>query len=189
MTARTESRDPGHNRSGELCSLCYPAFPAQRRNKKRGEEVEVQTGAADVYLESLSPARKVAMEKLREVVRTNLPDGFEEHFSYGMIGFVVPLSIYPAGYHARKNEPLPFISLASQKNHIALYHMGMYGNPALTKWFREEYSTETSALPDMAKSCIRFRHPDRIPFDLIAKLCGKMSVQEYIVQYELSRKR
>ncbi len=151
--------------------------------------MEVQTGAADVYLESLSPARKVAMEKLREVVRTNLPDGFEEHFSYGMIGFVVPLSLYPAGYHARKNEPLPFISLASQKHHIALYHMGMYGNPGLTEWFLEEYQKEMPGPPDMAKSCIRFRHTDRIPFDLIARLCGKMSVEEYISQYEASRKK
>ena len=148
-----------------------------------------QADLVETYLEALSPERKEALEKLREVVRTNLPEGFEEYFSYGMIGFVVPLSLYPAGYHARKNEPLPFISLASQKHHIALYHMGMYGNQALTEWFLEEYQKEMPGPPDMAKSCIRFRHNARIPFDLIARLCGKMSVREYISRYEASRKK
>ena len=92
--------------------------------------------AAQDILAELSPERQDVMERLLDVLRTHLPEGFEETISYGMIGFVVPLSTYPAGYHAKKGEPLPFMSLASQKNHVALYHMGVELFPDVLDWFR-----------------------------------------------------
>jgi len=133
--------------------------------------------------------RKPFVEKLRNVILTNLPEGFAEQLSYGMIGYVVPLSIYPKGYHTKKDEPLPFISLASQKKYIALYHMGLYGKPKLEKWFVKEYADRVPTKLDMGKSCIRFKNPDHIPYDLVAELCQKITVDEYISAYETALKR
>lgn len=127
-----------------------------------------------------------ALLPLRNVILANLPDGFLEHVSNGMINYVVPLSIYPQGYHAKKGEPLPFISLASQKNHIALYHMGLYDNQEVEKWFVAEYARRVSTKLDMGKSCIRFKNPDTIPYELIAELCQKITVDDYIRFYESS---
>lgn len=106
-----------------------------------------------------------------------------------MISYVVPLSRYPKGYHVKKDEPLHFLSLASQKNHIALYHMGLYGNQALLEWFTEAYAKRVPTKLDMAKSCIRFKNSNQIPYDLIAELCQKITVDEYINFYELALKR
>ena len=106
-----------------------------------------------------------------------------------MIGYVVPLTRYPQGYHVKKDEPLPFMSLASQKNHIALYHMGLYGNQAVEDWFVDEYAKRVPTKLDMGKSCIRFKNPDHIPYDLIAELVQKISVDEFISNYEKSMKR
>ncbi len=136
------------------------------------------------YMAELPEERKEAMEKLREVILKNLPKGYEETISYGMIGYVVPLLKYPKGYHVTKGEPLPFISLASQKNHIALYHMGLYAEPGLEEWFREEYKKRVTLKLDMGKSCIRLKKMEEIPFDLIGELCRKISVEEYIKAYE-----
>jgi uncharacterized protein YdhG (YjbR/CyaY superfamily) len=141
------------------------------------------------YIEALPEDRKPVIEKLREVILANLPDGFEEQISYGMISYVVPLSRYPQGYHVKKGEPLPFISLASQKNYLALYHMGLYGNPKLEEWFVKEYAEQVPTKLDMGKSCIRFKNPDHIPYDLIAELCQKITVDEYIDAYEHAVKR
>ncbi len=140
------------------------------------------------YLEALPEKRREAVEKLREVISSNLPEGFEERFADGMINYVVPLSIYPKGYHVKEGEPLPFISIASQKNHIALYHMGIYGDKDLETWFVEEYKKQVPTKLDMGKSCIRFKNPDRIPYDLIGELCTKISVENYIKSYESARK-
>jgi hypothetical protein len=110
--------------------------------------------------------------------------------SYGMIAFQVPLETYPAGYHAGKPlTPLPFINIASQKNHIALYHMGIYANPKILDWFRQEYPKNSTRKLDMGKSCIRFKKINDIPYDLIAELCGKISVAEWIETYENQIKR
>jgi len=128
------------------------------------------------YLAAIPEDRKAVIEKLRKVILANLPEGYEEQISYGMIGYVVPLSRYPQGYHAKAGEPLPFLSLASQKNHIALYHMGLYEDPELEKWFVKEYADQVPTKLDMGKSCIRFKNPDHIPYDLIAELCQKMTV-------------
>ena len=143
----------------------------------------------DQYIRELAPAHRDAVTKLRETISTHLPDGFAETMSYGMIGFVVPHSLYPAGYHANPVLPLPFINIASQKRHIALYHMALYADEELMKWFVAEYRRQTGKEPDMGKSCIRFRKTDEIPFDLIAELTRKITPQQWIRACEESRKR
>ncbi len=136
------------------------------------------------YFIALPNDRKVAMNKLQTIILENIPKGFVQTMSYGMIGYVVPHSLYPDGYHCNPKLPLPFINIASQKNFIALYHMGIYANPELLKWFTDEFPKHTSQKLDMGKSCIRFKKMDQIPFDLIAKLVQKVSVEEWINMYE-----
>ncbi|MCG3165178.1 MAG: hypothetical protein POELPBGB_00940 [Bacteroidia bacterium] len=136
------------------------------------------------YLESLPDDRKKAMTELRKVILANLPKGFKEGMGYGMLGYVVPHSIYPAGYHCDPKQPLPFINIASQKNFIAVYHMGVYSDPKLLKWFTEEYVKHSKTKLDMGKSCIRFKKPEQIPFKLIGELASKITVQEWIDIYE-----
>ncbi len=136
------------------------------------------------YLEEIPEERKDALKKLRETILKNIPKGFVEQMTYGMIGYVVPHSIYPNGYHCTPELPLPFISFASQKNFIALYHMGIYANPELLNWFVTEYPKHSTQKLDMGKSCIRFKKANQIPFELIAELAQKMSVQEWITCYE-----
>ena len=136
------------------------------------------------YLSELSEDRKVPMLKLREAIKNNLPKGFEEVISYGMLGYVVPHSIYPAGYHCTPKLPLPFINLASQKNTISLYHMGIYGDKNLLDWFVAEYSKHAKSKIDMGKGCFRFKKMEDIPYALIGELATKISVQEWITFYE-----
>ena len=134
----------------------------------------------EAYIEELAEPRKSAVSKLRTVVKMGLPEGFEETMQYGMITFVVPHRLYPAGYHVNPKDPLPFISIASQKQYISLYHMGLYADPALMAWFRSEYEKAGVGRLDMGKSCVRFRREDRIPYTLIEELASKISVREYI---------
>ena len=136
------------------------------------------------YLAELPEDRKEAMQKLRTAIKDNLPKGFEEVISYGMIGYVVPHSIYPAGYHCTPKLPLPFINLASQKNFIAVYHMGIYGNKNLLDWFVAEYPKHAKTKIDMGKGCLRFKKMDDIPFELIGELATKISVKDWITIYE-----
>ncbi|MBK0403801.1 DUF1801 domain-containing protein [Adhaeribacter sp. BT258] len=136
------------------------------------------------YLETLPAERKEALGKLRNLMIENLPDGFEETMGYGMMGFVVPHSIYPAGYHCDPKQPLPFVSIASQKNFISVYHMGLYAKPELLEWFTSEYPKHVKTKLDMGKSCIRFKKPENIPFDLLAELFRKMTPQDWIEVYE-----
>lgn len=152
--------------------------------------MQYNVNSVDEYIAALPEERRPVIEKLRKIILTHLPEGFEEQLSYGMIGYVVPLSRYPQGYRAKKGEPLPFLSLASQKNHIALYHMGLYGNPKLEEWFVKEYTDRVPTKLDKGKSCIRFKNPDHIPYDLIAELCQIITVDDYIHSYEetLNRK-
>ncbi len=139
---------------------------------------------ADAYFDQLPEDRKAAMNQLRLTIKKNLPKGFVESFDYKMPGFSVPHSLYPEGYHCDPKIPLPFVSIASQKNFIALYHMGMYANPSLLKWFEEEFPKHSKTKLDMGKSCIRFKKPDAIPFDLIAELMTKMTPQDWIQLYK-----
>ena len=143
----------------------------------------------DDYLSELPEERKEPMQKLRKAFKENLPKGFEEVMSYGMIGYVVPHSIYPDGYHCDPKLPLPFINLASQKNFIAVYHMGIYGSTDLMNWFVAEYPKHVKTKLDMGKSCLRFKKMDDIPFDFIGELAKKMTVGEWIKGYEAVRKK
>ena len=136
------------------------------------------------FLSELPEDRKEAMLKLRNAIKENLPQGFEEVISYGMLGYVVPHSIYPSGYHCDPKLPLPFINLASQKNFIALYHMGIYANKNLESWFVSEYPKHVKSKLDMGKSCIRLKKMDDIPFDFIGELAAKVSLEDWISNYE-----
>ena len=136
------------------------------------------------YLNMLPEERKEPFNRLRKTILDHLPDGFSEMMSYGMIGYVVPHTLYPDGYHVNPKLPLPFINIASQKNYIALYHMGIYAMPDLMDWFLEEYPKHSSTKLDMGKSCIRFKETGQIPYALIGQLVEKISVQEWIEAYE-----
>ena len=136
------------------------------------------------YLAELPDDRKATMQKLRKTIKDNLPKGFEEVMCYGMLGYVVPHSIYPNGYHCDPKLPLGFMNLASQKNFIALYHMGVYANKELYDWFVAEYPKHCKTKLDMGKSCIRFKKIDDIPYDLIAELARKVTVEQWISNYE-----
>ena len=141
------------------------------------------------YLENISEDRKSAFDSLRKVILDNLPKGFHEEMSYGMIGYVVPHSIYPAGYHCNTKLPLPFVSIANQKNFIAFYHMGMYADKDLYDWFTSEYSKRCKFKLDMGKSCVRFKKMEDIPFDLIGALMQKMTLESWVKLYENNLKR
>lgn len=141
------------------------------------------------YIDSLPEDRKNAMSELRKVILANLPKGFKEGMGYGMLGYCVPHTLYPAGYHCDPKLPLPFMSVASQKNFIAVYHMGVYADPSLLKWFTEEYAKHSKTKLDMGKSCIRFKKPEQIPFKLIGELASKMTVQQWIDKYESAFKK
>lgn len=150
-------------------------------------ETTATAGTPETFLESLALEHKTAVEKLRQVILDHLPEGFEEILSDGMLHYVVPHRLYPAGYHVNPKAPLPFISLASQKKHIALYHMGLYAMPELLDWFEKAYAEQVSGKLDMGKSCIRFKKPDHIPYALIASLCEKITVRDYVAAYEKTR--
>ncbi len=141
------------------------------------------------YLKKVPKERSEYFNKLRKTILTNLPEGFVEEINYGMIGYVVPHDIYPGGYHCDPKLPLPFANIASQKNFISFYHMGIYANPELLKWFVKEYSKQSDTKLDMGKSCVRFKKMDKIPYDLIGKLMSKMSVNDWIKLYEKNIKR
>ena len=141
------------------------------------------------YIRELPADRKEAVSQLREVVLKNLRDGFEEVMSYGMLGYVVPHKLYPAGYHCDPKLPLPFAGMASQKNFIAFYHMGIYAMPQLYQWFVAEYSKYNPAKLDMGKSCLRFKKPEDIPYKLIGELMKKVSLKDWIKVYEENMKR
>jgi len=151
--------------------------------------MEYDVNSVEEYIAALPDNRRSVIERLRNIILSKLPEGFTEQISYGMISYVVPLSIYPKGYHVKKGEPLPFLALASQKNHVALYHLGLYASPEIEMWFVAEFAKRTSLRLDMGKSCIRFKNMSLIPFDLIAELCEKMTVNDYITLYEKSINR
>lgn len=141
------------------------------------------------YFAQLPEERKEAMNNLRNTILENLPTGFEEGMNYGMIGYYIPHSVYPDGYHCDPKLPLPFMNIASQKNFIALYHMGIYANPDLMNWFVKEYPKYVKTKLDMGKSCIRFKKIENIPFQLIGELCSKMTADDWIKTYEINFKK
>ncbi len=144
---------------------------------------------AETYINELPADRREAVAQLRTTVLKNIPNGFKETMSYGMIGYVVPHELYPAGYHCDPKLPLPFVNIGSQKHFVALYHMGIYAVPRLLEWFTTEYPKKNVGKLDMGKSCIRFKKPENIPYALIGELMKKISVKQWIQIYEENWKR
>lgn len=146
--------------------------------------MKIESASIADYESKIAEDKKEAFIKLRKVIDKNIPKGFKTVISYGMPSWVVPHSTYPAGYHCDPKLPLPFVSMAAQKNFIAVYHMGIYAKPELLKWFTEEYPKHAKGKLDMGKSCLRFKKPDDIPYAFIGKLMQKMTVQDWIDTYE-----
>jgi uncharacterized protein YdhG (YjbR/CyaY superfamily) len=135
-------------------------------------------------IEKLPDDRREAMNQLRKVIKKNLSKEFSECVNYGMISYVIPHSVYPKGYHCDPSLPLPFVSIASQKNNISLYHMGIYADKKLLDWFTDEYKKQIKSKLDMGKSCIRFKKPENIPYELIGRLIARMDAKKWITIYE-----
>ena len=151
--------------------------------------MQSKASTVEEYLNELPEDRIAAMLQLQKTIKKNLPKGFSEEMNYGMLGYVVPHKLYPAGYHCDPKLPLPFLAIASQKNFIAVYHMGIYADPELHDWFINAYEALNIGKLDMGKSCIRFKNPAKIPFDLIGQLVSKMSPQQWIAMYESNYKK
>jgi hypothetical protein len=146
--------------------------------------MQYQATSVTDYIAQIPQERKTIFQNLHETIMQNLPDGFVDIINYGMIGYVVPKTLYPSGYHCDTQLPLPFAALASQKNSINFYHMAIYVDPELEAWFRAEYPKHTKQKLDMGKSCIRFNKFDQIPIALIGELMQKISVDNWINLYE-----
>lgn len=142
------------------------------------------TNEVSHYINNVEDKWKDAFVELKKTIDQKIPDGFELVMQYGMPSYVVPLSIYPDGYHCKKDTPLPFISIAAQKNHLAVYHMGIYADQKWLTWFKGEYPNHMNTKLNMGKSCIRFTNPKKIPYQLIGELVSKMSVADWIHLYE-----
>ncbi|SIQ19735.1 protein of unknown function (DU1801) [Chryseobacterium sp. RU37D] len=151
--------------------------------------MQIQALSVEDYISKIPEERQNIFKRIVETINDNLPEGFRESISYGMVGWGVPLEIYPAGYHCTPGSPLPFMALASQKNFIAFYHMGMYAKPELLSWFVEEFPKHSKRKLDMGKSCVRFKKMDDIPLELLAEVSKKMTVQDWIDCYESNFKK
>lgn len=143
-----------------------------------------KANSPEEYIQELPEEGEVIIQKLRKTILDNIPDGFEETMSYGMIGYVIPHSVYPKGYHCTPELPLSFLSIASQKNFVALYHMGIYADKDLLNWFTSAYKTFSPRKLDIGKSCIRFKKPEDIPYEIISELVSKITPQDWIQTYE-----
>ena len=146
--------------------------------------MQYNANSPEDYISQVPEERQVILQKLRQTIKDNLPKGFEEGMQYKMIGYFVPHSVYPDGYHCNPKEPLPFMSFASQKNSVNLYHSGIYAKKELYDWFVEEYPKYSKRKLDIGKSCIRFKYLDDIPFELIAELTQKITCEAWIEIYE-----
>lgn len=137
------------------------------------------------YLESLPAERRAAIEKVREVILENLPKGYQESISLGMLAYSVPLSHLSDTYNG---QPLWYAALASQKNYMAVYLMTVYGDKKMEQWFRARYKACGKKL-DMGKSCIRFKTVDDLPLDLIGEVIAKVPLDEWVERYRQSRQK
>lgn len=151
--------------------------------------MKIEAATIEEYFERIPEERKAPMKQLWQVVCDNIPAQFEPVLSYGMPGFVVPHSVYAAGYHCNPTLPLPFMSMASQKNFVAFYHMGLYADEALMKWFVDAYPKHVKTKLDMGKSCIRFKKMDQIPYELLGQLMAKITAQQWVAIYEKAIKK
>ena len=136
------------------------------------------------YMDLLPEERKYPMQKLWDIMQDNMPKGFEFQLNYKMPSAVIPHSLYPGGYHCDPSLPLPFASIASQKNFVAMYHSGIYAIPELYDWWNAEFPKHSKSKLDMGKSCVRFKKMNDIPYDLITELFTKMTPQDYIKVYQ-----
>ncbi len=136
------------------------------------------------WINEQDESRQEALQQLRQTFNENLPEGFEERVSGGMLHWVVPHATYPDGYHCNPDDPLPFISLASRKRFIPMCHMGLYAEPDVLDWFQRSYEDHARTKLDMGKSCVRFKKMDDIPYDLLVELAQKFSPKEWIELYE-----
>ena len=150
--------------------------------------MQITANTPEEYIKQLPEERKDAINKLRKAINNNIPSGFEETMNYGMIGWVIPHSIYPDGYHCKPETPLPFLNIASQKNHIAVYHMGIYTDSKLLEWFIDAFKKQSKLKLDIGKSCIRFKKPEHIPYDIIGELVSKLTAEQWISLYEHKHK-
>jgi hypothetical protein len=146
--------------------------------------MQIKADTPERYLGHLPEDRKRAISKLRRVIQTNIPEGFEENITYGIVGYVIPHSIYPKGYHSDNTIPLPFMSIAAQKNYISLYHFGLYADRALMDWFVKEFPKHSKQKLNIGKSCLKFKKAEHIPFDLIGELSSKITTHQWINIYE-----
>jgi len=151
--------------------------------------MQSQASTPQQYLDALPEDRKVPVEKLRQQILNNLPVGVKEAMNYGMLGYVIPHTVYPDGYHCDPKSPLPFMNLASQKNFVAVYSMVLYAKSEVMDWFTLEYAKRCTYKLDSGKSCIRFKKMDDIPFELIGELTAKVDTEEWISIYESSIKK
>lgn len=151
--------------------------------------MQYKASSPEDYIKQLPEERRIVIQKIRDSILKNLPKGFEETMSYGMLGYVVPHTLYPAGYHCTPELPLPFLNIASQKNFVAVYHMGIYAQKDLYDWFTKEFPKYAKRKLDMGKSCIRFKYMDDIPYELIEELVKKMTVDDWITVYENNIKK
>ena len=146
--------------------------------------MKYKANTIEEYIAQLPEERIIPFNKLRKTILDNLPEGFEEGLGYGMPAYYIPHTKYPNGYHCDPKLPLPFINIASQKNFIAFYHMGIYSDPKLLAWFTAEYPKYVITKLNMGKSCIRFKKINQIPFDLLGELVSKMTADQWIKIYE-----
>lgn len=146
--------------------------------------MQIKADNPDTYTDLINDKQRPAIIKLREVINAAIPEGFKEETAYGMMGWCVPHSIFPAGYHCNPKQPLPFAGIAAQKNFIAVYHMGIYAIPELLDWFVAEHAKRSPKRLDMGKSCIRYKKPEDIPYDLIGELFAKLTVNDWVKVYQ-----
>lgn len=151
--------------------------------------MQIKADSVEDYISKIPEERQEIFKKIFDTITDNLPEGFQKGVSYGMVGWDVPLETYPAGYHCTPGSPLPFMGLASQKNFIAFYHMGMYAKPELLDWFVDEFPKYSKRKLDMGKSCVRFKKMDDIPLELLAEVSKKMTVEDWIKTYEANFKK
>jgi uncharacterized protein YdhG (YjbR/CyaY superfamily) len=138
------------------------------------------------YLAALPADRRAALSAVRKVINENLPNGYEEGMQFGMIGWYVPLSMYPAGYGENPKVPLPLVALASQKSGMVLHFLCFYGHPTLSTWFVNEYKKSGKKL-DMGKGCVRFKKLEDLALDVVARTVARVPVEEHITNYRAAR--
>jgi hypothetical protein len=139
------------------------------------------------YIANLPEDRREPMQALCEVFRKHLPQGFEETLAYGMVSFCVPHSTYPRGYHCDPKIALPFVQIASQKKHLAVYHMGLYAMPEELEWFKETWASSSKDKLDIGKSCIRLNPAKPLPLGVLGELAERIGLERWIEVYDKMR--